>query len=50
MPDRDYIISAPTDALVNSIPMKIVDNKTLIKTKGMQELNFEQLLEQTLPA
>ncbi len=44
MPERDYIISAPTDALMNTIPMKIVDSKTLIKTKGLQELNIEELL------
>ena len=44
MPKRDYIISAPTDALMNSIPTKIVDNETMIKTKGTQQLNIEQLL------
>ena len=44
MPERDYIIAAPTDALMNSIPMKIVDEKTLVRTKGTQELNIEQLL------
>ena len=44
MPERDYIISAPTDALLNSIPTKIVDNKTMIKTKGTQQLNIENLL------
>ncbi|HPJ88111.1 MAG TPA: phosphatidylserine decarboxylase [Thermotogota bacterium] len=44
MPDRDYIIAAPTDALMNTIPMQIVDSKTKIKTKGLQELNIEELL------
>jgi len=44
MPERDYVITAPTDALMNSIPMKIVDNNTMIQTKGLQELNIEELL------
>ena len=44
MPERDYIIAAPTDALMNSIPVKIVDESTLLRTKGTQELNIEQLL------
>jgi len=44
MPERDYIISAPTDALMNSIPAHIVDAKTKIRTKGTQELNIELLL------
>jgi len=44
MPERDYVITAPTDALMNSIPMQIVDNNTLIQTKGLQELNIEELL------
>src|SRR6056297_3979782 len=44
MPQRDYVITAPTDALMNSIPMKIVDNNTMIQTKGLQELNIEELL------
>lgn len=45
MPDRDYVISAPTDALMNSMPVKIVDYKTEIRTKGSQQLNIEQLLD-----
>ncbi len=45
LPERDYIITAPTDALMNSIPVKITDSKTLIGTKGTQQLNIEQLLE-----
>ena len=44
MPKRAYIITAPTDALMNSIPVKIVDEKTKLRTKGAQELNIEQLL------
>lgn len=38
------MITAPTDALMNSIPMTIVDNNTMIKTKGLQELNIQKLL------
>ena len=44
MPERDYIIAAPTDALMNSIPMKIVDKDTRIPTKGTQSLNIADLL------
>ncbi len=45
MPDRDYVISAPTDAIVNSIPALIVDENTRIPTKGTQELNIKELLD-----
>ncbi|MBI9080093.1 MAG: phosphatidylserine decarboxylase [Pseudodesulfovibrio sp.] len=44
MPDRDYIISSPTDATVNPIPAKIVDGTTKLRTKGTQELNIKELL------
>lgn len=44
MPDRDYIISAPTDVIMNSIPLKITDANTLIPTKGMQALNIKNML------
>lgn len=44
LPDRDYVIASPTDAILNSIPMKIVDDSTKIRTKGTQELNIQQLL------
>lgn len=44
MPDRDYVISAPTDAIMNSIPQKITDADTLIPTKGTQALNIKELL------
>jgi len=44
MPDRDYIITAPTDGLLNSIPMKIIEEDTKIKTKGTQTLNVQELL------
>lgn len=45
MPERDYVISAPTDCIMNSIPMKIVDKNTPIPTKGRQALNIVQLLD-----
>jgi phosphatidylserine decarboxylase len=44
MPDRDYVISAPTDAIMNSIPQKITDADTLIPTKGHEALNIKELL------
>ena len=45
MPERDYIISAPTDCIMNSIPMDIVDRETRIPTKGNQQLNIMQMLD-----
>lgn len=45
MPDRDYVISAPTDVIVNSIPQKITDAETLIHTKGNQALNISDMLD-----
>ena len=45
MPDRDYVITAPTDAIMNSIPVPIVDNQARIQTKGTQRLSIEQLLQ-----
>lgn len=45
MPDRDYVISAPTDCIMNSIPQKITDANTLIPTKGNQALNISDMLD-----
>ena len=45
MPGRDYIISAPTDCIMNSIPTKIVDEKTLIPTKMNQAFNINDMLD-----
>jgi phosphatidylserine decarboxylase len=45
MPERDYIISAPTDCIINSIPQTIVDESTLISTKGNQKLNIKEMLD-----
>ncbi len=44
MPDRDYVVTAPTDCIMNSIPQEITDEDTLIATKGMQKLNLKQML------
>ncbi len=44
MPDRDYVISAPTDCIMNSIPQKIADANTLIPTKLNQALNIRDML------
>ena len=45
MPDRDYVVTAPTDCIINSIPRKITDENTLIATKGSQKLNLRQMLD-----
>ncbi len=50
MPDRDYIISAPTDCIMNSIPQKITGVKTLIQTKFNQALNIVEMLDGSLYA
>jgi len=44
MPERDYVISAPADCILNSVPLRITDAKTPIPTKGGQELNVSELL------
>ena len=45
MPGRDYIISAPTDCIMNSMPQKIVDKNTKIATKHRQALNVSEMLD-----
>ena len=45
MPDRDYIISAPTDCIMNSIPQRITGINTLIQTKFNQALNIVKMLD-----
>lgn len=45
MPERDYVISAPTDCIINSIPLKIVSKDTRIPTKGRQALNISDMLD-----
>ena len=44
MPKRDYVISAPTDCVMNSIPQVITDIDTRISTKGNESLNVMELL------
>lgn len=45
MPERDYVISAPTDCIINSIPLKIVSKETRIPTKGRQSFNISDMLD-----
>lgn len=45
MPERDYIIAAPTDCIMNTIPMTIADEITPIPTKGGQSLNITEMLD-----
>lgn len=45
MPERDYIIAAPTDCIMNSIPMTITDADTKIPTKLNQALNISEMLD-----
>ncbi len=44
MPERDYIIAAPTDCIMNSIPQVITGADTLIPTKMNQALNINDML------
>ncbi|MBU1692671.1 MAG: phosphatidylserine decarboxylase [Verrucomicrobia bacterium] len=44
MPEHDYVITAPTDAIMNSIPQKITDEGTLIPTKFNEALNIKDML------
>lgn len=45
MPERDYIIGAPTDCIMNSIPQEIRSLTTRIPTKFNQALNITELLD-----
>ncbi|BAF71845.1 phosphatidylserine decarboxylase [Sulfurovum sp. NBC37-1] len=45
MPNRDYVITAPTDCIINSIPQVLIDENTLIATKGHQKLNLKQMFD-----
>jgi len=45
MPELDYVISAPTDCIINSVPQKITSKNTLIPTKGRQALNIRDMLD-----
>ncbi|MEJ2501023.1 MAG: phosphatidylserine decarboxylase [Campylobacterales bacterium] len=50
MPERDYVIGAPADCILNSVPLRITDAKTPIPTKGGQELNISELLDHSVYA
>lgn len=45
MPERDYIIAAPTDCIMNSIPQRITAITTKIPTKFNQALDITELLD-----
>jgi len=45
MPERDYVISAPTDVIMNSVPQRIVNARTKIRTKMNQALNIGEMLD-----
>ena len=45
MPERDYVISAPTDVIMNSVPQKIVNARTKIPMKMNQALNIREMLD-----
>ncbi|MCB2226263.1 MAG: phosphatidylserine decarboxylase [Desulfarculaceae bacterium] len=44
MPGRDYLIAAPTDCIMNSVPQKITSLDTPITTKGGEALNILEML------
>ncbi|MBF0621776.1 MAG: phosphatidylserine decarboxylase [Magnetococcales bacterium] len=45
MPERDYVISAPTDCIINSVPQRITDIQTKIPTKFNSALNIVEMLD-----
>ena len=45
MPERDYVISAPTDVIMNSIPQRIVNARTKIPTKMNQAFSIGEMLD-----
>jgi phosphatidylserine decarboxylase len=45
MPDRDYVITAPTDCIMNSVPQHITDLQAEIPTKFNAALNIVELLD-----
>jgi len=50
LPEVDYVISAPTDCIINSIPQKIISEQTRIPTKGRQSLNISDMLDDSVYA
>lgn len=45
MPERDYVISAPTDCIMNSVPQRITDLQARIPTKFNSALNIVEMLD-----
>jgi phosphatidylserine decarboxylase len=45
MPDRDYVITAPTDCIMNTVGQRITDLQTEIPTKFNSALNIVELLD-----
>jgi phosphatidylserine decarboxylase len=45
MPDRDYVITAPTDCIMNTVPQRITDLQAEIPTKFNTALNIIELLD-----
>ena len=44
MPQRDYVITAPTDCIMNTVPQRITDLQTAIPTKFNAALNIVEML------
>jgi phosphatidylserine decarboxylase len=45
MPERDYVITAPTDCIMNSVPQRITDLQAEIPTKFNAALNIVDMLD-----
>jgi phosphatidylserine decarboxylase len=45
MPDRDYVITAPTDCIMNTVPQRITDLQAEIPTKFNAALNIVAMLD-----
>jgi phosphatidylserine decarboxylase len=45
MPERDYVITAPTDCIMNTVPQRITDLQAEIPTKFNTALNIIELLD-----
>jgi phosphatidylserine decarboxylase len=45
MPKRDYVITAPTDCIMNAVPQRITDLQAEIPTKFNSALNIVEMLD-----
>jgi len=45
MPERDYVITAPTDCIMNAVPQRITDLRSEIPTKFNTALNIVDMLD-----